>query len=147
MGRSLQGALPLGGFTIAALQEAEPVHRLLGGSRNAPAAGSLQLRAIDCDTQSDPKQYLYAQRWTFDPMNRNSEKASHLTWPAQAREMNRVTLGNILVLVLGTRNIGDRNGWGMILKEPWPHQFARTFLSMSTPCTSSLRILARCMNI
>ena len=68
--------------------------------------------AIDCVTQSDPKQYLYAQRWTFDPMNRNYEKAFHLSWPAQVREMNRVTIGNILESVLGTRNIGDRNGWG-----------------------------------
>ena len=67
--------------------------------------------AIDCITESDPKQYLYAQRWTFDPMNWNYEKAFHLSWRAHVRQMNRVTIGNILESVLGTRNMGDQNGW------------------------------------
>ena len=67
--------------------------------------------AIDFVTESDPKQYVYAQRWTFDPMNWNYEKAFHLSWPAHVRQMNRKTIGNILESALGTRNFGDRNGW------------------------------------
>ena len=67
--------------------------------------------AIDCVTESDPKQYLYGQRWTFDPMNWNYQKAFHLSWPDQVRGMNRITLGNILESMLGTRNGAERNGW------------------------------------
>ena len=67
--------------------------------------------AIDCITEADPKQYLYDQRWTFDPMNVNYAKAFHLTWPEHAHDMNRNSLGNILESVLGTRNRADRIGW------------------------------------
>ena len=68
--------------------------------------------AIDCRSPTDPTQYLFGQRWTFDPMNYNYEKAFYMAWPAHVRQMNRVTIGNILESLLGVRNMGDRNGWG-----------------------------------
>ena len=67
--------------------------------------------SIDCVTESDPRQYLYAERWTFDPMIWNYEKAFRFAWPAQGRGKNRITLGNIFESLLGTRNFGDMHGW------------------------------------
>ena len=67
--------------------------------------------SIDCVTESDPRQFLYADRWTFDPMNWNYEKAFWFAWPALVHRKNRNTLGNIFESLLGTRNFGDRHDW------------------------------------
>ena len=65
---------------------------------------------IDCLLQSDPKQVVYDGRWTFDPRNRNYEKAFHLAWPTLCGERNRNTLGNILESLLGVRNARVKYG-------------------------------------
>ena len=67
--------------------------------------------SIDCVTESDPKQWFYGQRWTFDPTNWIYQKAFLLAWPDLAHNMNRNSLGNVFESILGTRNGLDKYGW------------------------------------
>jgi len=60
--------------------------------------------AVTTVLETDPKQYTTRDgRWTFDPRNRNYEKAFHLAWPEIVDWRERVNLGNVLEAILGVR--------------------------------------------
>jgi hypothetical protein len=58
--------------------------------------------AVTCLLESDPKQVLCRDgRWTFDPRNRNYQKAWWLAWPTQIGNYNANTLGNVIEAIIG----------------------------------------------
>ena len=83
---------------------------------------------IDCELLADPKQVNYAGRWTFDPRNRNYEKAFHMAWPQLSGSMNSNTLGNIIESLLGVRNAAVKYH-AQLEARPVFFQFVRTYQS------------------
>lgn len=60
--------------------------------------------AVSCVLDNDPPQFRSMDgRWTFDPRNRNYEKAFWLSWPNLAGNRNAENLGNLMEAILGIR--------------------------------------------